>query len=302
MLTKTDVRVVGSGLKFPEGPVVESDGSILVCEVEGGALVRVSPEGSRTVVAELGSGANGAAFGPDGAVYVASNGGFVFITDEAGNRAPVGLVDGYVGGVIQRVDPVTGDFTELFTESEGQRLGSLNDVVFDADGGAYVVDTGTGRLHYMDPAAGSIRVAASGLITPNGAGLSPDGGRLYLSETYTGRVRAYDVVGPGELVELPDIYQHDGGDGPEGAMFWDGLAVDGAGNVVVADLRGSGVRVISPDGVDLGALKTPIPDGYVTCVCFGGPDGNTVYITSGGRGLLYAAEWPWPGRRLNFQP
>lgn len=161
MFEEVKPRVVGSGLKFPEGPIAEPDGSVLCAEVDGGALVRVSPDGVRTVVAEIGAGgANGAAIGPDGAVYVASNGGFLWQTAPDGLRIPAGMVDGWERGAVHRVDPKTGDFTEIFTHSDGKPLGSLNDVVFDAAGGCYIVDTlPDGYIHYAVPGEKSIRIA-----------------------------------------------------------------------------------------------------------------------------------------------
>ncbi|MFV9431619.1 SMP-30/gluconolactonase/LRE family protein [Rhodococcus aetherivorans] len=309
MFEESTFRLVGSGLRCPEGPVVEEDGSVLVCEVQGGALVRVSPEGVRTVVADLGSGVNGAAIGPDGAAYVATNGSFTF-AEVDGITHITGLIENWKGGAFYRVDRTNGEVEELFTESEGAHLGSLNDVVFDADGGAYIADTTSGLLHYAVPAERRIGVAVSDVVTPNGVGLSPDGSRLYVSETFTGRLRAFEVLGPGKLQELPDVFQHPAAarddtaeiDLQHSRQLWDGLAVDGEGNIVVADLAGSGVRVIDPNGTELAFLETPEHDPYVTCVAFGGPDGRTAYVTSGGRGLLYAIDnWPFAGGRVNFQ-
>src|SRR3546814_3287285 len=59
---------LATGLQFPEGPIAMDDGSIVLVEIARGTLTRVSPDGSVTVVAELGGGPNGAALGPDGAV------------------------------------------------------------------------------------------------------------------------------------------------------------------------------------------------------------------------------------------
>ncbi len=73
---KLDTREVASGLRFPEGPIALSDGSVLVVEIERGTLSRVAPDGSVHVVADCGAGPNGAAIGPDGKVYVCNNGGF----------------------------------------------------------------------------------------------------------------------------------------------------------------------------------------------------------------------------------
>lgn len=299
MFDDVQVRLVASGLKFPEGPVPERDGSVLVVELDGGNLARVSPDGNRAVVAEIGAGgANGEAVGPDGAVYVASNGGFKWVTMEDGSRVPAGFVDDWEHGAVHRVDPATGEASEVFTHSDGKPLGSLNDVVFDSAGGCYIADTmPDGYIHYAVPGDKRISIATDQVVTPNGAGLSPDGTRLYVSETFTGRIRVFRVNGPGDLVEDADLFLHPaaGGEG----YFFDGLAVDGRGNVVVADLIESGVRVISPEGESLGVIKTLEPDIMVTCAAFGGPDLRTLYITSGSRGKLYAAEWPWPGLALN---
>jgi len=40
----------------------------------------------------------------------------------------------------------------------------------------------------------------------------------------------------------------------------------------------------------------PQHDPFVTNICFAG---DTAYVCSSGRGILYAIDWPWPGLRLN---
>jgi gluconolactonase len=289
------VRTVTDGLRFPEGPVADGDGSLLVVEIEGGALTRVHPDGSREVVGACGGGPNGAAFGPDGAVYVGNDGGLAFMT-EGDIRFPHALADDNDGGAVQRVDVATGTVDVVFTECDGARIGGLNDIVFDTTGWCYIVDTTNGSVYYADPVAGAIRVAARGLEFPNGAGLSPDGTVLYVSETYSGRILSWEVTAPGVLVARGELYATGGDHG------WDGLAVDGAGNICASNLQRSGITVISPAGVVLDAFVTPAYDPYVTNICFGGAGGDTAFICSSGRGLLYAVRWPWPGLRLNFQP
>src|SRR5271165_6850535 len=63
----SEFRVVADGLEYPEGPVYQSDGSILLVEIHKGTLTRVSADGTKQTVANLGGGPNGAAIGPDGA-------------------------------------------------------------------------------------------------------------------------------------------------------------------------------------------------------------------------------------------
>ena len=60
------MRIIASGLRFPEGPVWTSDGSLLLVEIERKTLTRVCPDGRVEVVAQMDGGPNGAAVGPDG--------------------------------------------------------------------------------------------------------------------------------------------------------------------------------------------------------------------------------------------
>jgi gluconolactonase len=225
-------------------------------------------------------------------VYVANDGGLAFTTED-GIRFPCGAAPGNRGGIVQRVDPATGTCQDLYHQVGDRHLGVLNDVVFDARGWFYVVDTVLGAVHYADPGGSGIRTVASSLELPNGMGLSPDGRRLYVSETYSGRILAWDVAAGGDLRGPALHYTADG-------HGWDGLAVDGAGNVCAANLTHSGISIVGPDGRLRGEVTVPRHDPYVTNVCFGGPEGRTAYITSGGRGLLYAVDWPYPGHRLHF--
>jgi len=74
-----NVRVLATGLEFPEGPVVMPDGSVVLVEIRGRRLTRVWPDGRKETVAQIPGGPNGAALGPDGKMYVCNNGGFSWI-------------------------------------------------------------------------------------------------------------------------------------------------------------------------------------------------------------------------------
>ena len=100
-------QVFATGLRFPEGPVPMADGSVLLVEIARGTLTRALPDGSLSVVAELGGGPNGLAIGPDGAAYVCNNGGFEWI-EAGGLLFPGHAAHAEACGSIQRVDLTTG--------------------------------------------------------------------------------------------------------------------------------------------------------------------------------------------------
>ena len=64
----SSLRTLATGLRFPEGPVVLADGTILVTEIAGGQISAVAPDGKCTVFAKTGGGPNGLAIGPDAVV------------------------------------------------------------------------------------------------------------------------------------------------------------------------------------------------------------------------------------------
>src|SRR4051812_50113290 len=70
-----DMHLVAEGLEFPEGPIAMADGSVILTEIKGQRLSRITPDGKRETVVETGGGPNGAAIGPDGAIYITNNGG-----------------------------------------------------------------------------------------------------------------------------------------------------------------------------------------------------------------------------------
>ena len=305
-------RVVATGLEFPEGPLVLPDGDLLVTEIRGGRLTRVKADGTTSVFAVTGGGPNGAAIGPDGAIYVAQNGGFEWVERVSATTGMKALLPGdrpadSIGGQIQRVSPDGAEVATLYRDCEGEPLKGPNDLVFDREGNFYFTDHGKtyGRrrdrtgVFYASPDGRMIREIIWPMEAPNGVGLSPDGQTLYVAETPTGRVWAFELIGPGQvgrrrvLATLP-------GAPPLNLALCDSLCVDAEGNVLVATIVNGGITSISPDGATI--RHTPCPDPLTTNACFGGPALRTLYVTLSTRGELVAlADWPTPGLPL-FQP
>lgn len=301
-----EMEVVAEGLQFPEGPIAMADGSVLLVEIKRGTLTRVTPEGAIHVIAELGGGPNGAALGPDGAVYICNNGGFTW-HEIAGALIPNGTPADYVTGSIQRVDLATGKVTTLYTQSDRRPLRGPNDLVFDGHGGFWFTDHGKpradahehGAIFYAAADGSAITLAIDHLHGPNGIGISLDGARLYWAETPTSRVWSRGIAAPGELA-APDNPLAPGElvvTMPDYRLF-DSLKVEEGGAVCVGSLVKGGIAIVRPgDGWDF----VPFPEVAVTNLAFGGPDRRTVWATASNSGRLYKLRWPRPGLRLAHQ-
>jgi gluconolactonase len=296
-----DVEVVAEGLSFPEGPVALADGAVLCVEVTAGRLTRVEPDGTKSVVAELGGGPNGAAVGPDGALYVCNNGGMLV--------APPGEPS------IQRVDPETGDWTVLYTESGGEPLQAPNDLVFDETGHFWFTDFGGDAIHYAAPDGSRCEPVLTDVPAPNGIGLAPGGDVLVWAQTHTRQVMRRRLEGAGRVVPSPgygilslvvagsvDPWVLVGG--LPGGQELDSLAVDSSSSVCVGTLVESGITEFPLDGgpedIVRWVLPDPLQDGAITNIAFGGPDLTTAYLTASLTGRLLRCRWPRPGLRLAF--
>jgi gluconolactonase len=272
--------VVATGLEFPEGPAFDRDGNLYVTEIQGGRISRIAPDGTVELFADTGGGPNGAAFGPDGALYVCNNGG-----DEL--------------GWVERIAP-DGTITRLFTEVDGRPLTSPNDLAFDVHGNYYFTDPVPGRPEPGAPQTGSVCFVDSegnakrlvgDLAFPNGIGVTDDGKTLIVAESMTFKLHAFEIIEPGVLGEAREF----GFLGDRNIP--DGFAFDAAGNVLCCGFRSSQIHVFPPEGGEKIAT-VDFDDDRVTNVCFGGPNGATAFVTESGSGRVVSFEWERPGMAL----
>ena len=306
----TDWTELVDSLGFPEGPVWCADGAVLLVEIERGSITRVLPDSTRQVAASPGGGPNGLAMGPDGMLYACQNGGCLW-REWNGMRLPHGIPDGYSGGSIQRIDLATGGVETLCTRAGEVALWGPNDLVFDAHGGFWFTDNGKGDgrqkrvtgVFYARADGSECREVIFPLDGPNGIGLSPDGKTLYVSETPSARLWAFEIAGPGEVALQPGLR------GPSGRLLYsapgvsafDSLAVEACGNICVATigLPGiCGISVVDPKGRLVEFVETD--DCFTTNIAFGGADLMTAYVTLGGTGRLVSRPWPRPGLALTY--
>lgn len=307
------MRVIADDLWFPEGPVWVGDGSLLVVEIRRRTLTRIWPDGRKQIVAELGGGPNGAAIGPDGYCYVCNNGGFAFRQRRDGRWVSDGQADDYVTGRIERVDIETGKFEVLYDRVGDMKIRGPNDIVFDSHGGFFYTDPG--KTRHRDWDRGSVCYAkADGSMAreilfpihkPNGIGLSPDGKTLYVAETESARLYAWDLKAPGEIAFPTDAAARPahGGRLVYGSSTYarfDSLAVEAGGVVCVGTLDTGGITIIDPPKGS--ADFVPVAgDTHVTNLCFGGAELRKAYITLSYAGQLVEMDWSRPGLPLFYR-
>ena len=307
------MKVIANDLWFPEGPVWVGDGSWLVVEIRRQTLTRIWPDGRKTIVAELGGGPNGAAIGPDGHCYVCNNGGFAFKQRADGVWMSNGTPDDYVTGRIERVNLDSGAIETVYDKVGQHSLRGPNDLVFDAHGGFYYSDPGKtyhrhwdrGTVGYAKADGSMIKELVVPIHKPNGIGLSPDGNTLYVAETETARLWAWDLRAPGEFANPATASP----ESPHGSRLvyaspryqrFDSLAVEANGNICIGTLDRGGITVVHPSNGS--AEFVPVPgDTHCTNLCFGGADLRKAYVTQSYAGRLVEIDWPRPGLALNGQ-
>jgi gluconolactonase len=198
-------RVLADGLQFPEGPVRLGAERIAFVQIRG-QCVSLYDKGEVRRLAATGGGPNGATLGPDGALYVANNGG-VSLGHEGVWLAPEPL-----DGRLQRVT-LDGDVSDVASDLPGKPPNRPNDLCFGPDGLLYYTDPhnwedlanlGTGRVA-RTTLSGRIDLLAEVPAFPNGIGFGADD-RLYVAQSVAQKILVMDArpgATPAEHATLP---------------------------------------------------------------------------------------------------
>ncbi|MBT6274448.1 MAG: SMP-30/gluconolactonase/LRE family protein [Chromatiales bacterium] len=250
---------LATGYGLIEGPTWDATRGLIYSDVHNGGVFCLNAAGTVTTVVEHRRGIGGIALHADGGLIVGGR-NVAYKGPGAGGTAVL-LGQDCVPDII--------GFNDLTTDSAGRiYVGSLGSSPFEAES-----ERRNGFLHLID-LDGSSRVLAPDIKLTNGLAFSPDGKRLYHSDSRNNIIGMYAVeadgnVGPREVFT------------PVEPGIPDGLCVAEDGSVWVAAARGDAVLVFEADGT----LRQRIDTVHMpTSVCFGGDDLRDLYIVSGSDG------------------
>lgn len=299
---------VGSLARFaaPEGIAVDGAGNVYVADTLNQAIRKITPSAVVTTIAgSVGSAGSADGIGiaatfsnPTG--VVSDGGGNLYVADSSNQTIRKITSSGVVSTVAGVVDAMGG------TDGAGAiaRFGYPTGLSLDGAGNLYVADLFGATIRRISPAgivstlAGTAQVsgyadgagAAAGFHSPEGTAVDASG-NIYLADTENHTIRKITPTGAvSTLAGAPGVRGSEDGVGSVARFLYpQALAVDGSGNVYVADKGNYTIRKISPRGVvstfagTAGVYGTA--DGIGAAARFGAPrgiaadSGGNLYVT-----------------------
>jgi sugar lactone lactonase YvrE len=176
----------------------------------------------------------------------------------------------YVGHNVLRIEMQTRKIS-VFAHNDA--MNQPNDLAIAPNGVIYASDPNweknTGQLWMIDR-DGKTHQVASDMGTTNGIEVSPDGKTLYVNESAQRNVWSFPIHADGTLGKKHLLKQY-----PDHGF--DGMRSDVDGNLYLTRYGKGTVSVLSPDGKELREID--VLGKQPSNLCFGGPDGRTVYVT-----------------------
>ena len=256
---------------FPAGVAVDGSGNVYVGDTYNSTIRKITPVGVVSTLAGLagnwgtvdGTGSTarfnrprGVAVDGSGNVYVADPNYLYYLDGTVRKITPAGVVSTLAG-----VDPSPGSAdgagsAARFLHPEGVAVDSL--------GNAYVADAGNNTIRMVTPAgvvstvaglaglAGSVDGTGSAARFAYPMGVAVDGaGNVYVADTGNNTIRMVNPAGVvSTLAGLAGFSGNADGAGPAARFNYPaGVAVDGSGNVYVADTFNFTIRKVTSAGV-----------------------------------------------------
>ena len=235
-----------------EGPACDAKGNVFAVNFgRQGTIGRVAPNGAGEIFVDLPSGSvgNGIRFDQKGFCCVAD----------------------YTNHNVLRINYETRQITAL---AHNDAMNQPNDLAIAPDGTLYASDPNwpesTGQLWRIDPDDGvTVRLAAD-MGTTNGIDVSPDGRTLYVNESVQRNIWAFTITPERTLSDKRLVRRFDD-------HGFDGMRCDADGNLYVTRYGKGTVVKLTPTGELLQEID--VLGARPSNLCFGGPDGCTVYVT-----------------------
>lgn len=263
-----DFTAPGTFTAEVEGPAVDAAGNLYAVSFATKPTIGiVTPAGKASLFINMpqGSTANGIRFNKAGDMFLAD----------------------YTGHNVLKVDMKT---KKVAVFAHNPKMNQPNDLAIADDGTLYASDPNwkesTGQLWRIDT-DGSTHLLEENMSTTNGIEVSPDNKTLYVSESVSRKVWAYDLSKDGKvsnkrlLIEFPDFGS-------------DGMRCDAKGNLYLTRYDKGAVAIISPEGKVIREVK--LTGKKPSNIAFGGPDGRTCYVTMADRGNIETFRTDVPGR------
>jgi gluconolactonase len=260
---------------FLEGPVFDAMGNLYVTDIIFGRVFKIDPRGAWTQIVE----------------YDGEPNGMTFLSETEL------LITDYKNGLL-RLNVQTGAMTPHLTRRHSERFKGLNDLTFDSQGNLYFTDQGqtglhdpTGRVYRLRP-SGQLDLLLANVPSPNGIVLSPDERVMFVGVTRGNCVWRAPLMTDGGVAKVGQFFTSYGTTGP------DGLAMDVAGNLVVANPGLGYVWLINPRGEPIAVWTSPT-SAAVTNIAFGGVDNQSLFCTESESGTILTMRMPYPGVKVN---
>ncbi len=294
---------------WPEGLALDAAGNLYIADAGNHRIRKVDAAGVISTIAGDGTWW----FGGDGGAATAAQLAWpqVMALDAAGNL----YIADYYNHRIRKVDAagvistVAGGGTEEEFGGDGgaataAQLNRPTGVALDAAGNLYIGDTRNHRIRKVDAAGVISTVAGDGtegfggdggaataaqLAWPQGVALDA-AGNLYIADYHNHRIRKVDAAGVISTVAGDGTWGFGGDGGAATAARLgepEGVALDAAGNLYIADYYNHRIRKVDAAGV----ISTIAGDGTKGFV---GAFGGFVGAFGGDGGAATAAQLNWP--------
>ncbi len=265
----TKIQLVKDGFEAVEGPMRDTDGSVLFTNNQADRVLRAAPDGKISTWFEGPYGANALGRMPTGEVVATLHKTPAIAVLQPGAEPKV-LADKYGGQPFNRPNDLVVDRKGNIFFTDTIPLGSTAPVILPSS------------VYQITP-SGKLILITTNIARPNGVALSPDEHTLYVANTSGEWIYAYELNSKGEAGtrrEFARLATPPAQDGAAPASGADGIAVDEKGRLYVATTLG--VQVLSDKGEALGTIAMPKQPQNLA---FGGKERSLLYVV--GRGSVF---------------